>query len=150
MRLVRLQEEQTILIFCVDPCAGEAVSRAGSHTIAITFRKVQQGMSISGPFNRHTGRRRNTMRSTRSFVTTSFAGTLLALTIATGAAPALPPIVRDVASSYRSAVRVYDRARMWGVIARWWVDPVYVPAVGEGGDSSKFENVCQVRSAGGR
>ncbi len=94
------------------------------------------------------------MRSTRSFVTTSFAGTLLALTIATGAAPALPPIVRDVASSYRSsyhsAVRVYDRARMWGVIARWWVDPAYVPAAGDGDDSSKFENVCQIRSAGGR
>jgi hypothetical protein len=90
------------------------------------------------------------MRSTRSFATNSFAGTLVALMIATGAAPSLPPIVRNVASSYRSAVRVYDRARMWGVIARWWVDPVYVPAAGDGDDSSKFENVCQIRSAGGR
>jgi hypothetical protein len=90
------------------------------------------------------------MRSTRSFATTSFAGTLLALMIASGAAPALPPIVRDVASSYRSAVRVYDKARTWGVIARWWVDPVYVPAVRNMDDSSKFENVCQIRSVGGR
>jgi hypothetical protein len=90
------------------------------------------------------------MRSTRSFATTSFAGTLLALMIATGTATALPPIVRDVASSYRSAVRVYDRARMWGAIARWWVDPVYVPAVRDADDSSTFENVCQIRSAGGR
>jgi hypothetical protein len=68
------------------------------------------------------------MRSTRSFATTSFAGTLLALMIATGAAPSLSPIVRDVAGTYRSAVRAYDKARMWGVIARWWVDPEYVPA----------------------
>jgi len=90
------------------------------------------------------------MRSTRSFATTSFAGTLLALMIATGAAPALPAIGRDVASSYRSAVRVYDRARMWGVIARWWVDPAYVPVVMNGDDSSKFENICQVRPVGGR
>jgi len=90
------------------------------------------------------------MRSTRSFATTSFAGTLLALMIATGAVPALPAIGRDVASSYRSAVRVYDRARMWGVIARWWVDPTYVPVVRNGDDSSKFENICQVRPVGGR
>jgi hypothetical protein len=90
------------------------------------------------------------MRSTRSFATTSFAGTLLALMIATGAAPALPAIGRDIASSYRSAVRVYDQARMWGVIARWWVDPAYVPAVRDGNDSSKFENVCQARLAVGQ
>jgi hypothetical protein len=90
------------------------------------------------------------MRSTRSFATTSFAGTLLALTIATGAAPALPPIVRDVASSYRCAVRVYDRARMWGVIARWWVDPAYVPVVGDEDGSSKLQDVCQVRPVAAR
>lgn len=90
------------------------------------------------------------MRSTRSVATHSFAGTILALMIATGAAPSLPPIARDVASSYRSAVRVYDRARMWGVIARWWVDPAYVPAAGDGDDFSKLENVCQIRSPGGR
>jgi hypothetical protein len=84
------------------------------------------------------------MRSTRSFAANSFAGTVVALMIATGAAPSLSPIVRDVASSYRSAVRVYDRALMWGVIARWWVDPAYVPAVRDGDDSSRFEDVCQV------
>jgi hypothetical protein len=70
--------------------------------------------------------------------------------IATGAAPALPAIGKDVASSYRSAVRVYDRARMWGVIARWWVDPAYVPAVRDRDNSSKFENVCQIRTMVGR
>jgi hypothetical protein len=90
------------------------------------------------------------MRSTRSFATTSFAGTIVALMIATGAAPALPAIGRDVASSYRSAVRVYDRARMWGVIARWWVDPAYVPAVRDGNRSSTLQDVCQVRPVGGR
>jgi hypothetical protein len=85
------------------------------------------------------------MRSIRSFATTSFAGTLLALTIATGAASSLSPIGRGVANSYRSAVRVYDRARTWGVIARWWVDPEYVPAVRDRDDSSRREDVCQVR-----
>jgi hypothetical protein len=88
------------------------------------------------------------MRSTRSFATTSFAGTLLALMIATGAAPLLSPLGRDVANSYRTAMRAYDRARTWGVIARWWVDPEYVPAVRHNGDHSAGpEDVCQVRSA---
>jgi hypothetical protein len=94
------------------------------------------------------------MRSTRSFATSSFAGTLLALMVATGAAPSLPAIGRDVASSYRSAMRVYDRARMWGVIARWWVDPAYVSPtqeeVRDGDNSSKLQDVCQVRQLGGR
>lgn len=88
------------------------------------------------------------MRSTRSFATTSFAGTLLALMIATGAAPLLSPLGRDVANSYRTAVRAYDRARTWGVIARWWVDPEYVPVVRHNvDDSARPENVCQVRPA---
>ena len=90
------------------------------------------------------------MRSNRSFATTSCAGTLLALMIATGAAPALPAIGRDVASSYRSAVKVYDKARMWGVIARWWVDPEYVPVVRDGDDASKLQDVCQVHLVAGR
>lgn len=89
------------------------------------------------------------MRSTRSFAANSFAGTIVALMIVISVAPSLPPIVRDVASSYRSAVRVYDRARMWGVIARWWVDPAYVPVARDGDDSSKLENICQVRAVGG-
>lgn len=86
------------------------------------------------------------MRSTRSFATTSFAATLLALMIASGTAPSLSPIVQDVASSYRSAVRAYDRARMWGVIARWWVDPAYVSSTRDGNGSSKLQDVCQVRT----
>ena len=77
------------------------------------------------------------MRSTRSFAATSLAGTIVALMMATGAATALSPIGRDVARSYRSAVRVYDRARMWGAIARWWVDPEYVPAVRDEEPSSR-------------
>ena len=86
------------------------------------------------------------MRSTGSFATTSFAGTLLALMIVTGAAPSLSPIGKDVANSYRSAMRAYDRARTWGVIARWWVDPEYVPAVRHNGDDSAGpEDICQVR-----
>jgi hypothetical protein len=79
-------------------------------------------MSIFASFNRHTGRRRNAMRTRRSFVTSSLAGSILALTIATGGTPSLSPIGRDVAHSYRCAVRAYDRARTWGEIARWWID----------------------------
>src|ERR1700721_1104915 len=63
------------------------------------------------------------MKSTKSFATTSLAGTILALMLATGAAPSLSPIGIHVASSYHSAVRAYDTVRRWGVIARWWVDP---------------------------
>ena len=94
------------------------------------------------------------MRSTRSFATTSLAGTIVALMLATGAAPWLSPIGRDVANSYRSAVRAYDRARTWGVIARWWVDPEYVSSMREsvqdGEGSLKLDDVCQVRAVGGR
>jgi hypothetical protein len=67
------------------------------------------------------------MKSTKSFATTSLAGTILALMLATGAAPSLSPIGIHVASSYHSAVRAYDTVRRWEVIARWWVDPEYVP-----------------------
>jgi hypothetical protein len=66
------------------------------------------------------------MRSKRSFVTTS-AGVLMALTVALGVSPSIACVERTAASltldSYRSAVRVYDRARTWGRIARWWIDP---------------------------
>lgn len=88
------------------------------------------------------------MKSTRSFATTSFAGILLALMTAPGVAPSLTPIEREVASGYRCAVRAYDKARMWSVIARWWIDPEYAPSIQR---SEKLEeDVCQVRSAGGR
>lgn len=87
------------------------------------------------------------MKSTRSFATTSFAGILLALMTAPGAAPSLAPIEREVASGYHCAVRAYDKARMWSMIARWWIDPEYAPSVQR---PEKSEDVCQVRSAGGR
>lgn len=87
------------------------------------------------------------MKATRSFTTTAFAGILLALMTAPGAAPSLAPIEREVASGYHCAVRVYDRARMWSVIARWWIDPEYAPSV-QGPEKS--EDVCQVRSTGGQ
>jgi hypothetical protein len=90
------------------------------------------------------------MRSTRSLATSALAGTIVALMIATGAAPSLSPIGKDVASSYRSAVQAYDRARMWGVIARRWVDPEYAPAVRNGEASSKLEDVSQIRTMGGQ
>ena len=91
------------------------------------------------------------MRSRRSFAAISLAGTLLALMIAPGA-PSLSPIGREVASSYRCAVRIYDKAREWGVIARWWIDPEYVTAAADGDEqrSSKPEDVCQARPAGAR
>jgi hypothetical protein len=90
------------------------------------------------------------MRSTRSFATSALAGTIVALMIATGAAPSLSPIGRDVAHSYRSALQAYDRARTWGVIVRWWIDPEYVPTIRDGETSSKLENVSQIRAMGGR
>ena len=92
------------------------------------------------------------MRSRRSFAITSLAGTLRALMIVPCAAPSLSPIKREVASSYRCAVRIYDKAREWSVIARWWIDPEYVTAAGDGDGqrSSKTEDVCQARPSGAR
>jgi hypothetical protein len=88
------------------------------------------------------------MKSTRSFATTSFAGILLALMTAPGVAPSLTPIEREVASGYQCAVRAYDKARMWSVIARWWIDPEYAPSIQQ--SEKPEEDVCQVRSAAGR
>ena len=92
------------------------------------------------------------MKATRSFATTAFAGILLALMTAPGAAPSLAPLEREVASGYHCAVRVYDRARMWSVLARWWIDPEYAPSVQrpENQRPEKSEDVCQVRATGGR
>lgn len=89
------------------------------------------------------------MRSTRSFVTTSLAGTVLAL-MSPGAAPSLSPICRDVANSYHCAVRVYDKAREWGLIARWWIDPDFASPVHNGRTDPKLDDVCQARPAGER
>jgi len=66
------------------------------------------------------------MKSKRSLATTSIAGAVLALTFATGATPSsLSCVACEVASSYQAAVRAYDKARAWGLILRWWVDPEY-------------------------
>jgi hypothetical protein len=78
------------------------------------------------------------------------AGAVLALAIAPGAAPSLSPIGREVANSYRCAVRVYDKAREWGLIARWWIDPEWAPSRRDGRTDPKLDDVCQARPAGGR
>jgi hypothetical protein len=127
-----------------------ALSRGRVLNSLYGFGKKIRGTSNSASFKRHTSRRRNEMKSRRSFATTSLAGTLLALMIAPGAAPSLSPIGREVASSYRCAVRIYDKAREWGLIARWWIDPEYVTAAGAGQRSLKTEDVCQARPAGAR
>jgi hypothetical protein len=88
------------------------------------------------------------MRSNGSFTKATSAGVFLALLIAGGAAHSLPCVACEVASSYHAAVRVYDRARAWGVIARWWIDPEYAPTARQQ-DPPKPENVCEARSADG-
>jgi hypothetical protein len=88
------------------------------------------------------------MKSTRSFATTSFAGILLAVMTAPGVAPSLAPIEREVASGYQCALRAYDKALTWSVIARWWIDPQYSPSVQP--PERVEDDVCQLRSAGGR
>ncbi|HEY3989444.1 MAG TPA: hypothetical protein VGM02_09115 [Acidobacteriaceae bacterium] len=88
------------------------------------------------------------MRQRRSFATTSLIGAVLALTIATAAAPSLSPIGRDLARSYHSAAQMYERARMWSVIARWWIDPEYDPSSQDGQHDRKVEDVCQMAPAG--
>jgi hypothetical protein len=77
------------------------------------------------------------------------AGTVLgalALMLTTGATPALCPIERDVLQSYRSAVEIYDQARRWSAIARWWVDPDAATPV-KAQPSAKTEDVCQAGPA---
>jgi hypothetical protein len=90
------------------------------------------------------------MRPRRSFATTSLAGSIVALMLVTGVAPSWSPIGRDLAHSYRSAVRAYDRAHTWAVIARWWLDPEYVPPAREMQQFLKSEEVCQVHPGEGR
>ncbi|MDQ1450549.1 MAG: hypothetical protein QOK38_415 [Acidobacteriaceae bacterium] len=88
------------------------------------------------------------MKSNGSFATTSSAGILLALMLAAGAAHSFSCIECEVATSYRTAVRVYDEARTWGVIVRWWIDPEYGPAARDQQPSAKPDNVCEMHSAG--
>jgi hypothetical protein len=89
------------------------------------------------------------MKSSRSFATTSFAGVVLGLTIATGAAPSLSCVACEVSTSYHAALRAYDRARAWGTIVRWWVDPDYSTPHGQARNdrqpSPRTEDLCQAR-----
>jgi hypothetical protein len=88
------------------------------------------------------------MKSNGSFATTSSAGILLALMLAAGAAHSFSCIECEVATSYRTAVRAYDQARIWGVIVRWWIDPEYGPTARDQQPPAKPDNVCEMRSAG--
>lgn len=87
------------------------------------------------------------MKTRRSLSTTSFAGAVLAVMIATGAAPSVSCVACQVTNSYHQAVRVYDKARAWGTIVRWWVDPEYSAPQSRVSDdtrpSSKTEDICQ-------
>ena len=89
------------------------------------------------------------MKSRRSLATTSVAGVVLALTLAAGAAPSFSCVACEVSTSYHAAVRAYDRARAWGTIIRWWVNPVYAAPDGQVRNdtrpSPKTEDVCQAR-----
>jgi hypothetical protein len=85
------------------------------------------------------------MRRNGSFATTTSAGILLASLLAVGAAHTLPCVACEVTTSYHTAVRLYDRARVLGVIARWWIDPEYAPTVRHEQPAPKAEDVCQAR-----
>jgi hypothetical protein len=84
------------------------------------------------------------MKPKANFSTTSSVGILLTLALATGAARSYWCIGCEVTTSYQAAVRVYDRARTWGVIAQWWIDPEFGPSVREK-QAPKLENVCEMR-----
>ncbi|HEX6495456.1 MAG TPA: hypothetical protein VF018_08235 [Acidobacteriaceae bacterium] len=85
------------------------------------------------------------MRPNGSFSTTSSAGILLAFLLTAGAARSLPCIACELATSYHAAVRVYDRARIWGTIVRWWIEPEYAPSVRDQQPGAKPDNVCEMR-----
>jgi hypothetical protein len=86
------------------------------------------------------------MKPTASFSTTASAGILLALVLTTGAARSFSCIGCELTTTYHAAVRVYERARAWGLIARWWIDPVYAPVVRGEQPHAKSDNVCEMRS----
>ncbi|MGA9719354.1 MAG: hypothetical protein WBQ79_13825 [Acidobacteriaceae bacterium] len=90
------------------------------------------------------------MNSNGSFATTTSAGFLLVLMLAAGAARSFPCVACEVSTSYHSAVRVYDRARAWGTIAHWWIDPESASPTRQPGPSPKPEDVCQARPAEAR
>jgi hypothetical protein len=85
------------------------------------------------------------MKSNGSFATMTSAGVLLVLMLAAGGAHSLPCVACEVSSSYHAAVRVYDRARAWGTIAHWWIDPESAPAAQPEKASPMSEDVCQAR-----
>ena len=85
------------------------------------------------------------MKPNGSFATTSSAGILLAFLLVAGAARSLPCIACELATSYHAAVRVYDRARIWGTIVRWWIDPEYPPSADDRQPTAKPDDVCELR-----
>lgn len=90
------------------------------------------------------------MKSNGSFATTTSAGVLLVFMLAAGAAHSLPCVACEVSTSYQAAVRVYDRARAWGTIAHWWINPESAAAASQDKPSPKPEDVCQARPADAR
>jgi hypothetical protein len=80
-----------------------------------------------------------------SFSTTSSVGMLLAFVLAAGAMRSFSCIGCEVTASYRAAVRTYDKARAWGLIARWWLDPEFAPAVRGSLSPAKPNDVCEMR-----
>ena len=86
------------------------------------------------------------MKPTASFSTRVSAGILLAALLTTGAARSFSCIGCELTTSYHAAVRVYDTARAWSQIARWWIDPEYAPAMRDQQPAAKPDNVCEMRS----
>jgi hypothetical protein len=86
------------------------------------------------------------MKPTASFSKSASAGILLALVLTTGAARSFSCIGCELMTSYHAAVHVYDKARAWSLIARWWIDPEYAPVVRDTQPHAKPENVCEMRS----
>jgi hypothetical protein len=80
-----------------------------------------------------------------SFSTTSSVGMLLAFVLAAGAMHSFSCIGCEVAASYHAAVRTYDKARAWGLIARWWLDPGYAAGVRGKLPPVKPNDVCEMR-----
>jgi hypothetical protein len=86
------------------------------------------------------------MKPNGSFARTSSAGILLAFLLVAGASRALPCVACELATSYHAAVRVYERARTWGTILRWWIDPEYAPSVrGQQQPAVKPDELCEIR-----
>lgn len=79
------------------------------------------------------------------FSTKSSVGMLLAFVLAAGAMHSYSCIGCEVTASYRAAVRTYDKARAWGLIARWWLDPGYASAVGGKPAPVDPDDVCEMR-----